>query len=130
MIEYEVEFADGERVISAVDPTRVGLAHHETAPPDWTRLDFNQCDPCPIAAEEDARCPAAVTRTPSISLRRTSRSISDGPIVRGHRQLHPRRTRWVPGYPSALSASVGCTPSARAVGTAHASPHTSVINTR
>ena len=36
------------------------VCHDQTAPPDWTRLDFHQCHNCPLDPRIHARCPVAV----------------------------------------------------------------------
>jgi hypothetical protein len=65
-VRFEYTFLDSrdERVDYAVDLDEVTLlsqpqAHQEL--PDWTRLEFEQCEHCPLAAERDARCPVAAS---------------------------------------------------------------------
>ena len=61
-ISYKFEFESGDCFDFAV-PTRGWAETLVTAtnvPPDWTRLEVNQCRVCPLSSSDHTYCPAAV----------------------------------------------------------------------
>jgi hypothetical protein len=61
-IQYQFQMEDGqyETFYIALDPVTLE-SHSETRDdwPDWVRLDFHQCENCPLTSDEDPFCPAA-----------------------------------------------------------------------
>ena len=60
---YRITFQDHSRATIAVkiDPDTLALVPDEMpAPPEWTRLGFQQCPNCPLDASVHERCPVAV----------------------------------------------------------------------
>jgi hypothetical protein len=51
-VDYTVDL--DETTLLSISPAREDL-------PEWTRLEFQQCEHCPLAAKRDARCPVAVS---------------------------------------------------------------------
>jgi hypothetical protein len=60
MIEYLFKLDDGKEMRFSVDPDRTGSLVDEASAPEWTALDYHKCANCPLNAEEQPRCPAAV----------------------------------------------------------------------
>ena len=61
-ISYKFEFESGACFDFEI-PTRGWTESADTAghvPPDWTRLEVNQCAVCPLSSSEHKYCPAAV----------------------------------------------------------------------
>ncbi|MFZ5441191.1 MAG: DUF6901 family protein [Myxococcota bacterium] len=62
-IRYEFTLPESKRAEFTVnlDPkTLENLAPPPATPPDWTRLDFEQCPNCPLTTKDCAACPVAL----------------------------------------------------------------------
>lgn len=62
-VSYRFGLPDGSEYVFALELDRdtAALAAPSMAdPPDWTRLEFQQCQNCPLPQVRDARCPAAL----------------------------------------------------------------------
>jgi hypothetical protein len=62
-VSYRFELPDGQMHLFALqlDRDTAALVSEPMAnPPDWTRLDYQQCHGCPLQAAGDSRCPAAL----------------------------------------------------------------------
>lgn len=59
---YTFDFPDRETVSYTVSLD--GLSHYINTcpiiPPEWSRLSYHQCAPCPLTAEQHAFCPVAL----------------------------------------------------------------------
>lgn len=60
MIEYEFAFEDGSVETWQIDLDRAQREDDTAALPEWTKLEYHQCENCPLKPEDTARCPAAV----------------------------------------------------------------------
>jgi hypothetical protein len=68
-VRYTFRFPSGEeRALEvALDRrTRLYLPPLRPTLPEWTLLGFHQCEHCPLAADDKARCPVAVSLVPVI----------------------------------------------------------------
>jgi Domain of unknown function (DUF6901) len=68
-IAYHVILPNGaiHRIVLSLDPASLEICEPVPAAlPDWTRLEFERCSSCPLAATAGARCPAAVRLAPVI----------------------------------------------------------------
>ncbi len=61
-ITYVVDFLDGQQLVIPLDldPNSLALQINVETPPDWTRLEFEQCPNCPLDPEVHEYCPVAV----------------------------------------------------------------------
>ncbi|HEX5394041.1 MAG TPA: hypothetical protein VFW68_12200 [Rhodocyclaceae bacterium] len=64
-LEFAYRFEQGDAVVAdyVVRLDRSTLALQEQAlnpPPEWTRLEFQQCEHCPLSAERATHCPVAL----------------------------------------------------------------------
>ncbi len=69
-VQYRFEMEDGqkEKFNVLLDPERLVSSPEISGElPDWTRLEFHQCENCPLPLEKDARCPAAVNMVGIVS---------------------------------------------------------------
>jgi hypothetical protein len=65
-LRYEYEFDLGESAVIAYDveideETLTVQPEAYEGMPEWTRLEFNQCDNCPLKPEEKSYCPVAAS---------------------------------------------------------------------
>lgn len=61
---FKLESGQDDRYIVVLDPhTMEAIQSHTRNMPDWTHLDFNQCDNCPLTRDQSPYCPAAVSMT-------------------------------------------------------------------
>ncbi len=60
MVEYIFEMDNGETLFFQVDIDRCYHEEMKKAYPSWTKLEYNQCDICPLSAETYRYCPTAV----------------------------------------------------------------------
>ena len=60
MIEYQFEFDDGLKLRYSIDPDRAASTRPVQEGPAWARLDYHQCQHCPLAVQEWPYCPAAL----------------------------------------------------------------------
>ncbi len=69
-IQYRFHLEDGQEEVFQIrlDPEKLETdLEFKGDLPAWTRLDFHQCDNCPLEPEADARCPAAVNMVGLVS---------------------------------------------------------------
>ena len=61
IIEYEFAFEDGTVESWKIDLERkLPVVSEKADLPDWTRLDYHQCENCPLKPDDVEHCPAAV----------------------------------------------------------------------
>ena len=61
MIEYTITLDYGRTFRFKVDPERTANPRaSRIPPPEWTKLEFNQCSNCPLKPETSPHCPVAV----------------------------------------------------------------------
>ncbi len=67
-ITYIVDFLDGQQLVIPLelDPVSLALQISVESPPDWTRLDFEQCPNCPLDPEVHEHCPVAVNMSSAL----------------------------------------------------------------
>lgn len=53
------------------------ICHERTELPDWTRLEFNKCDNCPLSPETHPHCPVAVNLVDLIECFKNSTSFDE-----------------------------------------------------
>ena len=58
-VEYHFKFEDDSRLSFKVDLDRP-MDSNELNAPDWTKLEYCQCDNCPLKKEDHPHCPIAV----------------------------------------------------------------------
>jgi hypothetical protein len=62
-IDYEFILSKSDRKFYHIllDPETVSIIHtKQVSAPDWTKLEYEQCDGCPLEPAEHPRCPIAV----------------------------------------------------------------------
>lgn len=61
-ITYVVDFLDGQQLVIPLELDKQSLALQldVESPPEWTRLEFEQCPNCPLDPDEHEFCPIAV----------------------------------------------------------------------
>ena len=61
-ITYIVDFLDGQQLVLPLelDPNTLSLQMTAAPPPEWARLDFEQCPNCPLDTDSHEYCPIAV----------------------------------------------------------------------
>jgi hypothetical protein len=61
-ITYVVDFLDGQQLVIPLDldPSTLALQQNVESPPEWTKLEFEQCPNCPLDPEVHEYCPIAV----------------------------------------------------------------------
>jgi hypothetical protein len=61
-ITYVVDFLDGQQLVIPLDldPSTLALRQNVESPPEWTKLEFEQCPNCPLDPEAHEYCPIAV----------------------------------------------------------------------
>ena len=67
-ITYVVDFLDGQQLVIPLDldPKSLELQISVESPPDWTRLEFEQCPNCPLDPEVHEFCPVAVNMSSAL----------------------------------------------------------------
>jgi hypothetical protein len=67
-ITYVVDFLDGQQLVIPLDldPKSLDLQISVESPPDWTRLEFEQCPNCPLDPEVHEFCPVAVNMSSAL----------------------------------------------------------------
>lgn len=67
-ISYKFLFGDGQVKLFDLNfnPESFELLSEQQQYPDWTKLDFHQCNNCPLNVSEDPRCPVAINLLPLI----------------------------------------------------------------
>jgi len=106
-VRYSFRFADGEEQAFqvALDRlTRAQLRAPRAALPDWTLLDFQRCENCPLPSAADARCPVAVSLVPVIETFKDRKSYEPVEVrVESEARSYTKRD----SLQNALSALVG-----------------------
>jgi len=63
-IEYDLKFEGGRKwsYVVALDPKNLSLVAEENSKklPEWTKLEVEQCEGCPLSVNENPYCPIAV----------------------------------------------------------------------
>ncbi len=62
-IHYRFQMEDGQEELYKLelDPVKLEtISEYQGELPDWTQLEYHQCDNCPLSPSKDPRCPAAV----------------------------------------------------------------------
>jgi hypothetical protein len=60
--DYQFKFNDGterEFRVNIDEDTLINIDSETQAPPDWTKLEFNQCEHCPYTLQQLTHCPVA-----------------------------------------------------------------------
>ncbi len=63
-IRYLIHLQSGKKIDHKVEfdeKSMIGVNATPGNPPEWTRLDFNKCDNCPLDSKNDPHCPAALS---------------------------------------------------------------------
>lgn len=77
-IEYRFTFPDGSNHQFSVALGDNQCADHPSdTPPDWARLEFNQCPHCPLNKETSPHCPVATTIRPMVEFASQLPSIQE-----------------------------------------------------
>lgn len=65
-ISYELIYSDGKRFEHSVTLSSDNLLHEAPSgkPPEWARLEYHQCDICPLSTKSHDYCPLAVRIAP------------------------------------------------------------------
>lgn len=68
-IQYCFQFDDQPEEIFdlQLDPDTLEMVEETPEPPDWTRLEFQQCANCPLEPDEHPRCPVAMNMARPVS---------------------------------------------------------------
>lgn len=80
-VRYHFEVANGPKFnfLLEFDPEHFSLVMDDEADrPDWTRLDYHQCDNCPLTPDETTRCPLALSLVEVIEA--TNQLVSYEPV--------------------------------------------------
>lgn len=69
-IRYELIYPQGERFTQELELHSDTLTHDapETEPPEWAKLDYHQCDICPLSTKSHTYCPLAMRLVPLCEL--------------------------------------------------------------
>ena len=112
---YRIVYGDDREKNFVVSLRRKGLAlvmDGETLCPEWTKLGFHQCEPCPFTPEETLHCPAAQALYEPIVVFKDCLSYDDARVyVRTEGREYARSTSLQVGLSSLfglLMATSGC----------------------
>lgn len=110
-IVYEFRFEDGdvwEHEVSLLNEPNL----LRSEPPEWARLEFNQCGHCPLSTQEQSHCPfAALLAGPLVEIgQRLSFEPVDVKVVHRDREIRQRTTlqRAMGSLSGLLGATSGC----------------------
>jgi hypothetical protein len=73
-IRYSID-AGGDPLVWDVDLSEKATVENSDDLPEWTRLDFSQCECCPLKKEDHPHCPAAVRAHEVLTTFRNARSF-------------------------------------------------------
>jgi hypothetical protein len=110
---FRLESGQDDRYVVNLDPhTMESLQTPPHKLPDWTELDFHQCDNCPLAKDQSPHCPAAVSMISLVNRFARLLSYDDITVVveSDERMIYKKTTiqRGVCSLMGLLMATSGC----------------------
>jgi len=83
-IVYDFAFPDGGSKAYTVELDRATLSYQPPAseqPPDWARLENNQCGHCPLKPAEDPYCPVATNLATLVEFFKDKASVAEATVT-------------------------------------------------
>lgn len=101
-----------KRYTVTLDEQSYGSPEPPGTPPDWTRLEHEQCQDCPLSKESSPRCPVAVRIAPLVETFKDSVSYEEADVtVESQGRVYTKRVPMqigVSGLFGVVMATSGC----------------------